>query len=80
MRVGEIVRDLTRSFLKSDSKNKKDNLNNPLGLVYSLYKGLDCYLIWQSAGRTVNRMTIGGACYEAPADAHLLRGDNESST
>ena len=51
MRVGEIVKDLTRSFLKSDSGNRNTDLNNPLGLVYSLYKGLDCYLIWQNAVR-----------------------------
>jgi hypothetical protein len=37
-RVGSIVRGLARDFIDKD--------RNPLGLAYSLYKGLDCYLAW----------------------------------
>lgn len=36
LRVGEILRSLTRYFFKH---------NNPLGLVYSLYKGADTYFV-----------------------------------
>lgn len=35
-RVGEIVRDLARTFLEQHG--------NPLGLAYSLYRGVDCHL------------------------------------
>jgi hypothetical protein len=37
VRVGELVRELAQEFLKH---------RNPLGLVYSLYRGLDCYVGW----------------------------------
>jgi hypothetical protein len=36
-RVGDIVRALAQGFRKE---------NNPLGLVYSLYKGAECYIAW----------------------------------
>jgi hypothetical protein len=35
-RVGHIVRDLARTFIREHK--------NPLGLVYTLYRGLDCYV------------------------------------
>jgi len=38
VRVGELVRDLAQQFLEH---------HNPLGLVYSLYRGLDCYVDWE---------------------------------
>jgi len=38
VRVGELVRDLAQQFLER---------HNPLGLVYSLYRGLDCYVDWE---------------------------------
>lgn len=38
VRVGELVRDLAQQFLAH---------HNPLGLVYSLYRGLDCYVDWE---------------------------------
>jgi hypothetical protein len=37
-RVGDIVRTLAQEF--------RDQENNPLGLVYSLYKGAECYVEW----------------------------------
>jgi hypothetical protein len=39
VRVGELVRNLAREFLRDH--------HNPLGLVYSLYRGLDCYVGWE---------------------------------
>jgi hypothetical protein len=39
-RVGDIVRTLAREFREQ---------NNPLGLVYSLYKGAECYVAWNGA-------------------------------
>jgi hypothetical protein len=43
-RVGDIVRSLAREF--------RDKHNNPLGLVYSLYKGAECYIAWNGRGAT----------------------------
>ena len=43
-RVGDIVRTLAREF--------RDKSNNPLGLVYSLYKGAECYIAWNGRGAT----------------------------
>jgi hypothetical protein len=42
VRMGAIVRDLAREFF--------DRYRNPLGLVYSLYRGLDCFIDWPSQG------------------------------
>jgi hypothetical protein len=37
MRVGPLMRELTREFI--------DTYNNPLGLAYSLYHGADCFVL-----------------------------------
>ena len=37
VRVGPLMRNLARKFI--------DDYNNPLGLVYSLYKGADCFIV-----------------------------------
>jgi hypothetical protein len=36
VRLGPLMRDLTRTFI--------DQYHNPLGLVYSIYRGADCYI------------------------------------
>jgi hypothetical protein len=37
VRVGPLMHNLTKEFI--------DKYRNPLGLVYSLYKGADCFVI-----------------------------------
>jgi hypothetical protein len=38
VRIGPLMRELTRRFITDH--------RNPLGLVYSLYRGLDSYVAW----------------------------------
>jgi hypothetical protein len=57
-RVGDIVRALARQF--------RDEDNNPLGLVYSLYKGAECYVAWNAAQR--HGETSAADVAAAPAD------------
>jgi hypothetical protein len=49
-RIGIIVRDLTREFF--------DQHQNPLGLVYSLYRGIDCFVDWPALA--LDSATVGG--------------------
>jgi CHAT domain len=43
-RLGDLVRNLTRQFLFDH--------RNPLGLAYTLYRGMDCYVEWGASGRS----------------------------
>ena len=45
LRLGDLVRTLTRRFL--------DGHRNPLGLAYTLYRGLDCYVEWDNVGKSL---------------------------
>jgi hypothetical protein len=38
VRLGPLLRSLSRDMI--------DNFANPLGLVYSLYRGMDCHVAW----------------------------------
>jgi hypothetical protein len=52
-RVGSIVRGLARDFIDKD--------RNLLGLAYSLYKGLDCYLAWPGGAPSPAKPSRGEA-------------------
>lgn len=41
VRIGPLLRSLTQEFVTKDK--------NPLGLVYSLYRGADCYVDWSDS-------------------------------
>ncbi len=40
VRIGPLMRDLAQQFVRDH--------NNPLGLVYSLYRGADCFVQWDT--------------------------------
>ena len=41
VRLGPLIREVNRKLW--------DTNHNPLGLVYSLYRGVDCFVDWQTA-------------------------------
>lgn len=45
VKLGPLIRDLAREFVKVH--------NNPLGLVYSIYRGADCFVDWRTVSNEV---------------------------